>query len=676
MSRPRSPAPSAPVARVLPLLGLAHLDRPFDYLVNEKQHADCRPGVKVRIRFSGRLVDAVVLSRTSVSDHAGNLAWLDRVISPEIVYPEETRALVESLCDRYGGVRSDLIRSAVPARHATAENSDTSTPWDDLGAVTEPDLSPWLSYLHGPNFVDAVLAGRAARAAWQVAPGDDWSSALAGLAVATARSGGGVLIVLPDQRDVDALESALRELVSARQITVLNSALGPQARYRRFLSVLHGQGRLVIGTRSAAYAPVADLRLAVLLHDGDDNLIDPRAPYAHAREVLTTRSAQSGCALILGGHTRTTEVQLMVEQGWMHDLVAPREVLRQRMPRVRATADSDVALERDPLARSARLPAVAFDAVRRALGRDEPVLIQTPRKGYVPTLACGQCRSPARCRACNGPLGLPAGGDDAPGVPTCRWCGRLAANHRCGNCGSVRLRAVVLGSERTAEELGRAFPRVPVSTSGGTRVLDEVPAGARLVVSTPGAEPPVKDGSYGACLLLDTWALLGRADLRATEDTLAKWMAAATLVAPNGDGGEVIVVADPALAPVQALIRWDPVTAAAMELAQRREVDLPPAVHLAAVDGPQATLDEFLDLVDLPEGADILGPVDLPPGSPLPGEYDESRFGPPQRLLVRVPLGSGPRSALGRALRAGRTARAVRKDELPLRIQIDPLHVG
>ena len=81
----------------------------------------------------------------------------------------------------------------------------------------------------------------------------------------------------------DALEAALRELVSPRQITVLAAGLGPESRYRRYLDILHGSGRLVIGTRSAAYAPVANLRLAVILDDGDDNLVDPRAPYVHAR---------------------------------------------------------------------------------------------------------------------------------------------------------------------------------------------------------------------------------------------------------------------------------------------------------------------------------------------------------------------------------------------------------
>ncbi|AGF72558.1 primosomal protein N' [Corynebacterium halotolerans] len=674
MVNTRVPAENKPVARVLPLLGLAHLDRPFDYLVGNDQDADAKPGVRVRVRFAGRLVDALLLERVTRSEHQGNLRYLERVISPDVVYPESTARLVESLTARYAGIRSDLIRLAVPARHARAEESETDTPWERLGPTTEPDLSSWSAYVHGESFVDAVLAGTTARAAWQIAPGDDWAAALAALAVKVVRDGGGALLVVPDQRDVDALETALRELVSAKQITVLTASLGPQARYRRFLSILHGQSRLVVGTRSAAFAPVADLKLAVIVHDGDDNLVDPRAPYPHAREVLTTRSALEGTSLILAGHSRTAETQLLVTSGWAHDLVASRDTLRARMPLIRAAADSDFELARDPLARSARLPMVAFEALRRALDRDEPALIQVPRKGYVPTLACGNCRAPARCRHCNGPLGLPSEGQDRGGVPTCRWCGRPDPRHRCGECGSVKLRAVVLGAQRTAEELGRAFPSTRVVTSGGNKVVDDVGHRAGLVVSTPGAEPRVLGGRYGAALLLDTWALLGRQDLRATEETLAKWTAAATLVAPRAKGGEVIVVADPGLPVVQSLIRWDVVGAAATELAQRGEVRFPPSVHMAAIDGAGTSLDTFLEITDLPAHAEVLGPVDLPPGVNLPGEYDERRHGPAQRLLIRTPL--GPRSELGAALRAGLTARAARKDDLPLRVQVDPVHIG
>lgn len=685
MANPRVPAPEVSVARVLPLLGLPHLDRLFDYRISADQHEDAQPGVRVRVRFGGRLVDAILISRTSHTDHSGELAWLDRVISPVVVYPEQTAKLIEALADRYGGVRSDLIRSAIPNRHASAEDSDTTTAWEELGAAAEPDLSSWSAYQYGQSFVDAVLAGTTARAAWGIAPGDDWALAVASLAVKIVVDGGGALIVVPDQRDVDKLETALRTLVAAKQVTVLNSGLGPQARYRRFLSVLSGQGRLVVGTRSAAFAPVHNLKLAVILGDGDDNLVDPRAPYVHAREVLTTRSTLEGCSLIIGGHSRTAEAQLLVESGWAHNLVAPRETIRTRMPRIQAVGDSDFELARDPLAKSARLPGVAFKAVRDALSRNEPVLIQVPRKGYVPTLACGNCRTPARCRQCNGPVGLPHSEQHQAGVPTCRWCGRPDTRFRCHSCGSPKLRAVVLGTERTAEELGRAFPSTRIITSGGNKVVDHIDSGPAIVVSTPGAEPHVQAGvdrysgettrgAYGACLLLDTWALMGRQDLRATEDALQKWSAAATLVHSHLHGGHVVVVADPSFAVVQSLVRWDMVGAAATELASRREVGFPPAVHMAAVDGAMAALDSFIEAAHLPANAEVLGPVDLPPGVTLPGEYDEQRFGPPQRMLIRTPL--GPRSELGRALRAAQVARAARKNDLPLRVQMDPIHVG
>ena len=663
-----------PVAHVLPLLGLAHLDRGFDYLVADKDDEAAQAGTRVRIRFHGRLVDGIVLERREHSDHAGRLRYLERVYSPDVVYPERTAALVESLAQRYSGTRADIIRNAIPPRHKQAETADFATAWEELGEPTEPDLSGWSNYQYGESFVDSVLSGQSSRAAWQITPGDDWASVVASLAAKVAIDGGGVLLVVPDQRDVDRLESAFREYVGPKQITTLHAQLGPQARYRRFLSVLHGQARVVVGTRNAAFAPVSNLRLAVIIDDGDENLIDPRAPYAHAREILTTRVGLEKCSLLIGGYARTAETQLLVEAGWMHNLVASRDQVREAAPLIRAAADTDFELEKDPGAAQARIPGLAFTTARRALSSAKPVLVQVPRKGYIPTLACGRCRHPARCRTCNGPLGLPEHENTEASVPTCRWCGAKHSSFRCGECGSHKLRAVVLGAQRTAEELGRAFPSTRVITSGGSRVLDSVPNGPALVVATPGSEPQVEDGCYGAALFLDTWALLGRQDLRAAEDTLATWMRAAALVESREAGGTVIVVAAAGLPAVQMFIRWDPIAAAAAELAGRRETRFPPAVHMAAIDGADASLDLFLDLVELPKHAEVLGPVDLPRSTRLPGEYDEQRFGPPQRILVRTPL--GPRAELGSALRTAAVARSLRKDELPLRIQVDPIHIG
>ncbi|EEI17521.1 hypothetical protein HMPREF0298_0679, partial [Corynebacterium lipophiloflavum DSM 44291] len=186
--------------------------------------------------------------------------------------------------------------------------------------------------------------------------------------------------------------------------------------------------------------------------------------------------------------------------------------------------------------------------------------------------------------------------------------------HVCPVCGSRRLRAVVLGTERTAEELGRAFPKTRVRSSWGEKIVTEIPRTPMIVVATPGAEPAVTNGGYGAAILLDTWALLGRPDLRATEETFEKWLAACTLVDAASIDGEVVVVAEPSLPVVQHLIRWDVPGHAAAELSQRAETRLPPAVHVAVVDAPRKALEDFFAHVELPPHAEKLGPVDLPPG--------------------------------------------------------------
>jgi primosomal protein N' (replication factor Y) len=194
-----------------------------------------------------------------------------------------------------------------------------------------------------------------------------------------------------------------------------------------------------------------------------------------------------------------------------------------------------------------------------------------------------------------------------------------------------------------------------VRTSGRDGVLDAVPAGPALVVSTPGAEP-VAEGGYGAVLLLDTWALLARADLRAGEETLRRWMAAANLARPAGAGGRVVVVADGGLITVQALLRWDPATFARRELGERRELGFPPAARMASLTGPADAVAELLALVELPDGAEVLGPVPV---------------GEEERALVRV----GSRSAgaaLAAALHAAAGVRSARKAAGAVRIQVDP----
>src|SRR6201998_3548745 len=342
------------------------------------------------------------------------------------------------------------------------------------------------------------------------------------------------------------------------------------------------------------------------------------------------RAHQLRCAALIGGFARTAESQALVRSGWAHDVVAARPTVRRRAPRVIALDDSGYADARDPAARTARLPSIALRAARTALDAGSPVLGQVARRGYVPALACSRCRTIARCRHCTGPLSLP---DPDHAGAVCRWCGGADARLTCQRCGAEAVRAVVVGARRTAEEMGRAFPGTPVVTSGGDSVVREVGGQPALVVATPGAEP-LACGGYGAGLLLDSWALLGRQDLRAAEDTLRRWMAATALVRSRAEGGVVAVVADSVIPTGQALGRWDPVGHADAELDARTEGGLPPSVHIAALDGPPQAVNAVLERAELPEGAQLLGPVELPVAARRPagaGAGDAV-----SRMLVRV----------------------------------------
>lgn len=136
------PAAVDPVARVVLQVPAAHLDRDYDYLVPEPMAELAVPGARVQVRLSGQSLDGFVLARLPASDHEGRLQPLRRAVSGERVLTPEIIALVDSLAERYAGTRGDLLRLAVPPRHARAEAARPapSAPSPPLPAV---DPSTW-----------------------------------------------------------------------------------------------------------------------------------------------------------------------------------------------------------------------------------------------------------------------------------------------------------------------------------------------------------------------------------------------------------------------------------------------------------------------------------------------------------------------------------------------------
>jgi primosomal protein N' (replication factor Y) (superfamily II helicase) len=651
----RQPAAELPVARVAVDISLPHLDRPFDYLVPDSMAESAVPGCQVRVRFAGQLTGGFLLERRAGTDHQGKLGFLERVVSPEPVLTPEIAGLARAVADRYGGTLADVLRLAIPPRHAAASRAD-------LGARGEPDGDPaagvagagplWGRYPDGPSFLAALADGRSPRAIWSALPGRDWPAEIAQAVAAVAASGRGAVVVVPDSRDLALVDSALSATLGPGRHVALMASLGPAERYRRWLAAARGEVTVVAGTRSAMFAPVAGLGLVVLWDEGDDLHAEPRSPYPHAREVLALRAHRARCAALIGGFARTAEAAQLISSGWARSLQASRAVVRQFAPAVQP-AGEEAELARDEAARSARLPGLALRTARAALASG-PVLFQVPRRGYLAAVACERCHLPARCD-CGGPAELP--GPQAP--LRCGWCGS-AIGRSCRRCGHQGLRALVTGARRTAEELGRAFAGFPVLSSGGSQVLDRVGSDPAVVVATPGAEP-VALGGYAGAVLLDGWAVLGLATLRAAEEALRRWMNAAALVRPAADGGSVVVVADGAQPAVQALIRWDPATHADRELAERAELRFPPASRMAAVSGPEQAVAALLEVLELPARAELLGPLPAADGRAGPAGV---------RYLVRVRRSEG--TALALALRAGQAVRSAAKEPGAVRVQLDP----
>jgi primosomal protein N' (replication factor Y) (superfamily II helicase) len=660
------PAGVDPVARIAVELSLPHLDRPFDYLVPEQLATSVIAGSRVRVRFAGQLVDGFVLDRVAETDHTGRLAFVERSVSPEVVLTPEIARLARATADRWAGTLADVLRLAVPPRHAQAEAlalgsaaAPPALPAPAAPAAPAAEVSGWARYGSGRHFLAALRDGRSPRAVWPALPGPSWPAEIAELVATTIASGRGAVVVVPDRRDVTRVDAALQARLGTDRHVVLTADLGPSERYRRFLLASRGAVTAVVGTRAAAFAPVRNLGLVVVWDDGDDLHAEPRAPYPHVREVLVLRAHLANAAAVVGGHAVTAEGARLVATGWAKLLAPNRVEVRASAPMV--TPGDDPGAARQPSA-GGRLPTLAWEAAHAALGNGRPALIQVPRRGYLPALSCESCRTPLRCPVCAGLLAT----SGAESAPTCRWCGRIAAGWECPECGSRRYRATVVGARRTAEELGRSFPGVVVRTSAQGQVLETVPAGPALVIATPGAEP-VAEGGYGAALLLDGWALLQRADLRAGEEALRRWLNAAALVRPAAEGGRVVVLADSSLRAVQALIRFDPVGHAERELAERGALGFPPAVTIAEVSGDAGAVDELIAATAMPPAVQVLGPVPAAIDRATPARPSEVR------ALIRVPRSAG--ADLAAALHDAQGIRSARKAPV-VRVRIDPVDIG
>ena len=523
------------IARVVIDSPLPQLDRLFDYLIPEGLAAQVIAGVRVRVPFgrSKNFLDGFVVEVVESSDFTGDLNPIAELVSSAPVLDNWVYQLVRAVADRQASTASDVLRLAIPDRSVAVEKK-------------------WLESTKVAESTKAISKG--AKQTALVAPVTDangpiWVQQILNTCIRAVRSGTSVIIAVPDFRDQVALLESLTDSEVASALINFTTDTQKSKRYAAFLACLSNDVSIVVGSRSAIYAPVRNLGQIIVWDDGDPSHQEPISPYSHTREVALMRQRIQDCNLLFLGHCRSTEVARLVSLKFLEDISTPF-----KLPKI---ANTDTEL---------RVDSMAWQAIRAGLANG-PVLVQVAAKGTATSVFCSSCDKRAECRNCNGPLWI-----DERNYVKCRWCNAVNMDFRCQECAGTKLKQGSAGSTRTLAEFGRAFP-----------------------------------GGYSAIVILDANRALNRDTLRSTEDAVRAWSNAIAL--GSGEARSVLVGVSGALAKKFSL--WSQAEIAQRELVTRAELRFPPAIRLASLGSSKELIQEVIGELNALSGIEVLGPVPI-----------------------------------------------------------------
>lgn len=611
-----APAPSGPIAQSRPVAkirvdtGVFHLDQLYEYIVPEKLSDTAIVGVRVQLPFGGRETEGIITSRITHPDRAGVLKPITKVLSPHAVATGSTLKLFERAAKFYCCNPWDLIRSAIPPRVASVDKSlpIVVAPPASNGAAATPIFHSFAPYK--PAHLQMVELVRA------------------------AMKNGSVLIIAPDENDVKQLVAALS--TAFEKVLALTSSLNREIRYQNYLQAQRLSSSIVVGTRSAVFAPVGNLKTLIIYKESSIDHYEIRSPGWNTSTIAQMRSENEGISLIYTGFSPSLNVAYQVDQKKI-------KYISQRVHvDVQAYSPSEGAL----------LPGRIFSEIKKALNHGA-VLFLAPRKGYGNALLCSHCRNVAYCD-CGGRLSVVSKLE----APTCVHCGVSHSPWKCRFCGRDKQYLAGRGIDRAAEEISRAFPGYPVVISAGDVIKSSVEPKPALVLSTPGAQPVIP-GGYAAVVILDAMRFFSHTDINGQERARELIFETASLIQEKG---RVLLVLDEVHPIVAAVARWNVAPLLKRELGEREELALPPKVASAvlvmeALTAPQIAsgLKKALAEGRIPSSTRIYGPTILPKSQ--------------AKIVIHVSHEQWPE--LGKVLHELQRKRSISKKDL-LTLRIDP----
>lgn len=568
-----APAPSGPIADTLPIArirvdtGVFHLDQLYDYAIPERLSVGVVTGVRVQIPFGGRETEGIVVSRSATPERAGDLKSISKVLSLHPVATKESLELVDHAASYYCCNPWDLIRSAIPPRVASVEKELSVHKFDakkgaNRGGSSFQSFAPF-------------------------SPAHDQLTSI----INQVKNSGSILIVAPDEKDVEQICIALSN--THQNVIPLTSSSARDERYRNFLLSMRLEQSIIVGTRSAVFAPVNNLAAIIIFKESSPEHYEVRSPGWSTCAIAKMRAQLEGVELVFTGFAPSIKAAFDIDRGLTKYRNKRVEV------KVEAFTPNDGAL----------LPGRIFSEIKRSL-KSGPVLFLAPRKGYGNALLCAHCKNVAICK-CGGRLSVAAKNH----APTCVHCGSGFPEWRCSFCLRDKQYLAGRGIDRAAEEISRAFPGFPVVISAGDVIKERVESKPSLVLSTAGAQPLV-EGGYAAVVVLDATRFFSHTDINSQERARELIFETSSLISQSG---KVLLVIDDSHPIVAAVARWNIAPMLKRELADRADLNLPPTVTsvvlvLDATSAPSiaAGLNKAKLEGRLPSSTRLFGPTQLP----------------------------------------------------------------
>ena len=413
----------------------------------------------------------------------------------------------------------------------------------------------------------------------------------------TLEQGRTALVLVPEI----ALTPALTGQFEARfqdRVAVLHSGLTPAERMGEWLRLLEGRARVVLGARSAVFAPLADLGLIVVDEEHEPSYKQEDGLRYQARDVALVRGRMSGAAVILGSATPSVVSHFHQAQGKYQGLVMSRRIMSRPMPKVEVVDLSQEPLPQEGDSRGALFSELLVQEIRETLGRSRQVLLFLNRRGFASYPVCSKCGRPFVCENCSVTMTYHAGF----GALVCHYCGSAQGMGACSKCGHEEPKLLGIGTERIQEEVEALFPEARVA-----RLDSDVPGGFRTVQATlkklaqgrldilVGTQMLAKGHDYPGIQLVGVVLAdlsLNLPDFRAAERTFQLLTQVAGRSGRGDDPGKVIIQTfNPEHYSLAATARQDYALFVEQELEFRQQLFYPPFsrlinLRLSGTQGP------------------------------------------------------------------------------------------